>query len=258
LQEQAPYGQHLTPRRDLEGRDPYYQELFEGYGVRWLLQEDNGIVIGPDAGLLFAVGAVADVRGAVSSFADVGAGTGELSAHLLRRGAVRRLLLNEVSPHLQEHLRSYVGDLARAAGVEVDYRFSNALEVELPRGVDLLSVGIYYGAQPAFFQRLGPALDEHLADDGLVLVQSGMLEGTFNVAALTGGDRRLLAWPWYDATHALTNWLPHVESYFVADEVVTFAARDGAVLEAVLERLRALGKLHPVPLLRRLPPAAGS
>jgi len=257
LQEQAPYGQHLTPHSALEGRDPYYQALFESYGVRWLLQEDNGIVIGPDAGLLFGVGAAADVRGSLSTFADVGAGTGELSAHLLRRGAVRRLLLNEVSPHLQDHLRRYVGGLAVASAADVEYHFCNALDLDLPTGVDLLSVGIYYGAQPAFFRRLGPGLGRHLAADGLVLVQSGMLEGTFNVAALTGEDPRLLAWPWYDESHSLTTWLPHVRSYFVADEVVTFAARQASTIEAVVERLRSLGKARPLEALQRFESAAG-
>src|SRR5262249_29170195 len=159
----------------------YYAEVRKHFGTRWLLRDGNGIVIGPDVGLLLSVSEARHLFSHALNFWDIGAGTGELSHYLVRVGAVRQLLVNEASPHLQSHLTDLL--LPTSPSTQVEFRFAPAVELDLPDKADLVALGIYYGAQPPFLEKSGAALARALGQNGVLLVQSGMVEGRFNLAS---------------------------------------------------------------------------
>ncbi|HKS26988.1 MAG TPA: class I SAM-dependent methyltransferase [Pyrinomonadaceae bacterium] len=248
------FGQVLIPYERVEHLSSYYDEIHERYGVRWLLQDGRGITIGPDVGLLFGlIAALKDSKG-IDTFIDLGAGTGELSAYLINKGLAKNIYINEVSQHLREHLHSYLEELSRGKEVSIDYQFTDASEFVLPERADVVSMGIYYGAQPFFLERHGQRLREALGPEGLLMIQSGMLENRFNISSVTGDDERLLDWPWYNERCCLKTYFSEIESVFVADEIITLACNSGERMARVRRALEEEFEAVSPPPLKEISP----
>lgn len=217
-------GQILIPYDRVQNQHSYYDDIHRRYGINWLLQDGRGITIGPDVGLLFAVHAALEVYSEIETFVDLGAGTGELSAFLIRKELARNIHINEYSPHLKEHLQTYLDEIRGDRNVNIAYQFTDASEFQLPPKAELVSMGIYYGAQPFFLERHGEELRAALGESGLLLIQSGMMENRFNISSLIGDDPRLFDWNWYDARCCLKTYFSSITSVFLADEIITMAS----------------------------------
>jgi hypothetical protein len=217
------FGQVLIPYEQVKNLNSYYDEIHQKYGVRWLLQDGRGITIGPDVGLLFALHATLKVFPRIDTFVDLGAGTGELSAFLIKNVLAKTIHVNEYSPHLREHLQSYLDQLRAKKDLNLVYQFTDASEFQLPDKAEVVSMGIYYGAQPFFLARHGERLQRALDENGLLIIQSGMLENGFNISSITGDDERLFDWSWYNEKCCLKTYFSEVTNIFLADEVITLA-----------------------------------
>ena len=232
------FGQVLIPYERVENLNSYYDEIHRRYGVRWVLQDGRGITIGPDVGLLFALHAALKDSPRIDTFVDLGAGTGELSAFLINKGLAENININEYSPHLREHLQTYLEQIRGGKDVNIEYQFTDASEFVLPHKAELVSMGIYYGAQPFFLERHGKSLRTALGEDGLLIIQSGMLENRFNISSITGDDERLFDWCWYNEKCCLKTYFSEIASIFLADEIITLACKSKermAQIKKVLE-----------------------
>lgn len=230
-------GQILIPYDRVENQHSYYDGIHRRYGIKWLLQDGRGITIGPDVGLLFAVHAALEVCSAVETFVDLGAGTGELSAFLIKNDLARDIHINEYSPHLKEHLQTYLEEIRGDRNLNITYQFTDASEFQLPPRADIVSMGIYYGAQPFFLALHGEELRTALGESGLLFIQSGMMENKFNISSLVGDDPRLFDWDWYDTRCCLKTYFSTVTSVFLADEVITLASNSKEKIDQVKQVL---------------------
>lgn len=252
LQNNTSYGQKLTRYDQVSTNNEYYISINEKYGLKWLLQDGNGIVIGPDMGLFFGVMAYTKTFGKVGEFLDIGTGTGELSTYLIKNRLVDKITANEISDCLKTHIVEYLEEINKDGSVSIDYQFCDALDMVLPDKMDLLSIGIYYGAQPDFFKKHGKMIKRSLSKTGAVIIQSGMLEGKFNVSSIVGDDERLYKWNWYDKANTLTEYFPCITSVFVADEIITIAAHTNETIEKLKNTLFNEYNATEIPKLNRI------
>lgn len=249
-EDQTSYGQFLINYNNIEkGISSYYIDVCKRYGIEWLLQDRNGIVIGPDIGLLYSILAYTQCFGKIGTFIDVGSGTGELSGYLLKNNLVDRLIVNEVSPFLVNHIKNYISTLAEQTKIEVDYQFTDALEMGLPETADYISLGIYYGAQPQFLKNYGYQLKSSLRGKGVLVIQSGMLEGKFNISSVVGNDKKLFDWDWYSSEYTLGHYFNFIESLFVADEVITLATDSFETMTCLKNKLVQMFNASEIPMM---------
>lgn len=224
IQESTSYGQILTEYHEAKTNNAYYKHIHETYGLKWLLQDGNNIVIGPDIGLFYGMLAYIKSYGRINHFLDIGTGTAELSAYLIKNKLVSHITACEISTYLQEHIRNYLGNLNQDNQTMIDFQFVDALDMTIPEKFDLLSLGIYYGAQPDYFKKHGQKIRNSLSENGIVIVQSGMLEGKFNLFSIIGNNEDLYRWDWYKKENTLTAYFSEIDSVFVGDEVLTIAS----------------------------------
>jgi hypothetical protein len=88
---------------------------------------------------------------------------------------------------------------------------------------DLLSIGVYYQAQPALLARRGNEFASCLGDCGVLIVQSGMLEDPLITELLTSAPIEHAAWPWFDKKMQLRTYFRHVGHYVLEQETVLVA-----------------------------------
>lgn len=237
IQETTSYGEILTKYDESTTNNEYYKDVHDKFGLNWLLQDGNKIVIGPDIGLFYGMVAYTRLYGTINNFMDVGTGTAELSAYLIKNQLVSKITVSEISNHLKDHIQSYLLDVNKINKVEIDYQFVDALEMEIPNNIDLLSLGIYYGAQPDFFKIHGEKISRSLSENGAVIIQSGMLEGKFNLSSIMGDNEELLQWEWYNKENTLPEYFTHITSIFVAHEVLTIASNNESTVNMLKEKL---------------------
>lgn len=237
VQENTSYGEILTKYDESVTNNKYYKYIHNEYGLNWLLQDGNKIVIGPDVGLFYGMLAYVKLYGNINNFLDVGTGTGELSAYLIKNNLVKNITASEISEHLKSHITTYLDELNKTNQVSIDYQFVDALKMELPETIDLLSLGIYYGAQPDFFKNHGHKISKSLSENGAVIIQSGMLEGKFNLSSILGDNEDLYNWEWFNKENTLSEYFTNIESIFVAHEVVTIASNNEDTVKKLKEIL---------------------
>lgn len=237
VQKSTSYGEILTKYDESVTNNKYYKYIHNEYGLKWLLQDGNKIVIGPDVGLFYGMLAYVKLYGSINNFLDVGTGTGELSAYLIKNNLVKNITASEISEHLKSHITTYLDELNKTNQVSIDYQFIDALKMELPETIDLLSLGIYYGAQPDFFKNHGQKISQRLSENGAVIIQSGMLEGKFNLSSVVGDNEDLYNWEWFNKENTLSEYFTNIESIFVAHEVVTIASNSEDTVKKLKEIL---------------------
>lgn len=237
VQESTSYGQILTKYDEAAINNKYYKYIHDKYGLNWLLQDGNKIVIGPDIGLFYGVLSYVKLYGTIDKFLDVGTGTAELSAYLIKNKLVNNITVNEISDQLKCHIQTYLGEVNKSNHVAIDYQFIDALKMNIPGTFDLLSLGIYYGAQPDFFKNHGQKISKSLSQNGVVIIQSGMLEGKFNLASILGDNKALYSWEWYNKENTLPEYFTDIESIFVADEIITIASNSESTVRKLKDIL---------------------
>jgi len=237
VQESTSYGQILTRYTESATNNEYYKYIHNTYGLEWLLQDGNKIVIGPDIGLFYGMLAYTKLYGTINKFLDVGTGTGELSAYLIKNNLVKSITANEISDHLKSHIQTYLGEVNKTNQVNIEYQFGDALIMNIPETFDLLSLGIYYGAQPDFFKNHGQKIRKSLSENGAVIIQSGMLEGKFNLSSILGDNEDLYNWEWYNKENTLSEYFTNIESIFVAHEIITMASNSKDTIRKLKEIL---------------------
>lgn len=237
VQESTSYGQILTKYDESVTNNAYYKYIHDTYGLTWLLQDGNKIVIGPDIGLFYGMLAYLKIYGTVNRFLDVGTGTAELSAYLIKNKLTNNIVVNEISDHLKSHIQTYLAEVNKTNQIAIDYQFVDALKMNIPESFDLLSLGIYYGAQPDFFKNHGKKISKNLSENGAIIIQSGMLEGKFNLSSILGDNEDLYKWEWYNKENTLSEYFTSTESVFVADEIVTMASNNADTVRKLKETL---------------------
>lgn len=246
-QKEEAYGCELISINDLIQESRYYKSLKVKYELKYALKEQNDIVIGPDGGLLAALAATIKAKKSLNNFIDIGAGTGELSAYAIKKGNCRYIFANDYSPILKKHLYSYVGNMAKKKKTIFKLQIKNALNFNFPnvKKIDAISIGIFYGAQPSFITKYGLRLKNILSPDGILFIQSGQLEGLFNLSLIhpcIPESSELENWPWYKSQYNLGFWFgKNVTSLVMHGEIVTLASSSSTVLSKVVQLARKNG-----------------
>lgn len=219
----------------------YLLQMKRRFGVQYALKETGGMYVGPEGGMLEVLRALRQTKTEISSFVDVAAGTGELSAYVMRTSNPRELVVNEISPHIADHLRSYLSDTARMQNPKTRLTFSSVdcLEMIIPAKVDIMTVGVFYGSQPTLIKNRGHEIVSSLGRNGLFILQSAMPEALFNLHLLERDERLLENWPWYDQLFAISEHFKHHSSFFIDNQFITIASQSTVEIRKVLRRLHS-------------------
>lgn len=222
----------------------YHQSLKQRYGVNYALVESQGMLIGPEGGMLRALETILKISPGTSSLVDVASGTGELSSLAMRYGKVKKLVVNELSLCLQKHLTDYLGKVAEDCKAQVDFQFGNCLEMTPPSLVDIFLVGVFYGLQPDLMKTKGQDIADCLGDEGVLVIQTSMPETLFNHLIIAGSSKDLESWPWYDPRFSVNFYFPYVETVYIDNEFVTFASRSRKKINDILFQLGKEARPH--------------
>lgn len=216
----------------------YYKKMVEEFGIRFMLEEDKGMLIGPESGMMCVLKAISQVRD-IYDFIDIGAGTGELSAYVLKNCHPRRIIVNELSLRLKTHLKRYLQPLSLISGTKLIFNFESCIKINIPAGIDLISVGVFYGDQPSFIRLQGLNIATSLGKEGLLLMQSSMPETLFSQHILLGDLDGLKKWPWYSDKFVISKYFSCVVSFFIDNQFITLASQSHKVINEVLENLQS-------------------
>lgn len=216
----------------------YFKKIKKIFGLRFALIENNGLLIGPEGGMLATLDAAGKFFNNIDNFIDIGAGTGELSAYLMKNYSVNRVVINEISPSLKKHLRSYLGEIAEKSNTKINFQFSDCCDVRLPKHSNLISLGVFYGYQPSFMKYKGQAIQLALGDNGVLVIQSAMPESTFSYHLLVGDEKRLKNWPWYHKTMQLSTYFKCFKTFYIDNQFVTIASQSPLTLKGILLNIK--------------------
>ena len=217
------WGQRLIPADELAANSHYYAELIRTYGPLCGVVTNNGTVIGPDGGLIAATCAVATTWPEPVRLLELGAGAASTAFALARRGLLASYRANDFSPDMVAHFEREVAVELAAAGVPASMSAGSCFDTPLDQ-TDLLDVGVYYQAQPALIARRGKEMADCLGSDGVLLIQSGMLEDSFVTDLLTGCVYpENGGWPWFDEQWHLNRYFRYVGRAEFAQETILYA-----------------------------------
>ena len=217
---------------------PYYGRLAAEYGAKFALREGGGMLVGPEGGMLRVIKTIGDFLGKINSFADIGAGTGELSAFVAKNYQPQNITVNESSPNLEAHLRRYLKEARNWDKTKIDFVFGDCRQMDIPAQADLISVGVFYGYQPSLFEKKGLAIKKSLGENGLLLVQSSMPETLFNQHLLLGDEAGIKYWPWYSEKFNLPYYFNCVESFFIENEFIILASQSKELVRKITGGLK--------------------
>jgi len=215
----------------------YYQEMVNNFDVKFILQEDHGFFIGPERGMLYVVEVIIKVLKKIDCFVDVGAGTGELSAYILKNSNPSTVVVNEMSLKLKKHLQKYLGIVSKKNRAKVIFDFNDCQKIKLPDQVDLISVGVFYGSQPSFIESKSKDIIRSLGQEGILLMQSSMPETLFNQHIIMGDLVGIKKWPWYSEKFILSNHFLCVKSFFIDNQFVTIASQSDILINKIIKKL---------------------
>lgn len=215
----------------------YYKEMVEKFDVAFALKESGGMFIGPERGMLYVLEAVSNVLGGIDCFVDVGSGTGEMSAYILKNHDPEEIVINELSKNLRIHLKKYLKKIAKKNKAKMIFSFEDCQKMKFPSKVDLMSVGVFYGVQPSFIKYKGSEVARSLGKKGLLLIQSSMPETLFSQHILMGDARGINTWPWYSEKFILSKYFSCVEAFFIDNQIITLASQSRDLVNKVIVKL---------------------
>ncbi len=223
---------------DIEKTDSsFYKEMVKEFDVKFALKEGGGMFIGPEKSMLKVLRASCDTLKKINCFIDIGSGTGELSAFVLKNYSPKKVIVNELSQDLKLHLNTYLRKIAKKSKIEVFFNFQDCKKMSFPDNVSLISVGVFYGAQPPFIKYKGPELKKSLGKNGILLIQSSMPEALFNQHILMGDMRSLKRWPWYYQEFVLSKFFSCVKVFFIDNQFITLASQSYVSINRIIKKL---------------------
>lgn len=220
-----------------EIKSDYYKKLIKKFKVKFALREGSGMLIGPEGGMLNVLKTICNLK-KINSFVDIGAGTGELSSYILRNSNPNKIVVNEISLNLRSHLREYLKNNKRQNKNKIVFDFRDCKKIKLPKEVDLISIGVFYGVQPAFLKSKGKEIVKCLGKKGILVIQSAMPETLFNQHILLGDEAGIMNWPWYSKKFILSNYFSCTEVFFIDNQFITLASQSRDLINKVMKNLR--------------------
>jgi len=220
--EVSPSPKYIIPIEEIKLK--YYKKLKKEFGVRFALKEEKGMLIGPEGGMLKGIDRIGKLLHKIKYFIDIGAGTGELSAYVIKKYGGENIIVNESSPYLREHLKKYLKEISERYKAKINFQFFDCQKMHFPPKADLISIGIFYGAQPSFIKKRGKEIAKILGNKGILIIQSSMPETIFNHHVLMGDEEDLKQWPWYSKDLTLPYYFPYHSTHYLDNEFITFAS----------------------------------
>lgn len=215
----------------------YYRGMAKKFGVKFALKEGGGMLVGPENGMMIALKAAADSMSQVGRFLDVGAGTGEISAYIIKNYHPYEVVVNDISPVLEQHLVSYLGKARNDLPVKIAINIADCRQLTIPKKIDLASLGVFYGGQPEFLKKKGREISKSLSACGALIIQSSMPDTLFNQHLLMGDCEGIKIWPWYSCGFNLINNFSQVESFFVDNQFMIIAANSRETVVGIINSL---------------------
>lgn len=204
----------------------YYAHLIDSYGPLVGVLTNNGTVVGPDGGLIAAATAAGKGTRGRLRVLELGSGAGSTALVLARQGKLAWYRGNDFSEEMVDHFHQVTTPQLARLGVDASVLAGSCFDIPLECGVDLLSVGIYYQAQPSLFDRRGAELAACVGETGLLIVQSGMLEDPFVTHLLAGPPCQNTHWPWYSPDYYLGNHFAYIAQYTLQEETILVATNN--------------------------------
>lgn len=228
-------GYVIIPPDRLTALSPYYLRLLTAHGPMCGVVTNNGTVIGPDGGLVAAACLIADQAPGRIRLVELGTGAGSTPLALARRGRLNSYVGSDFSPEMVEHFRQTVQPELAAGHVPCRIELCSGQAACLP-AADLLSIGVYYQAQPSLMAARGSEMATCLGESGVLIAQSGMMEDRLVTSLLTETTTRHAAWPWYHGEFRLNQYFRYVAEYVIEQETILVATNSAG-------RFRALGEV---------------
>lgn len=219
-----------------EIKSDYYKELIKKFKVKFALREGGGMLIGPEGGMLSILKTICDFK-KINYFVDIGAGTGELSSYILRNCNPNKIVVNEISLNLRSHLKKYLENIRGENKSKIVFNFRDCKKIKLPKKADLISVGVFYGVQPALLKSKGKEMAKCLGRKGILVIQSAMPETLFNQHILLGNEAEIMNWPWYSKKFILSNYFFCTEVFFIDNQFITLASQSRDLINKIILKL---------------------
>ena len=217
-------------------KSKYYKEMAGKFNVKFALKEKKGMFVGPERGMLFVLETICSVLKKINCFVDVGAGTGELSAYVLKK-IPQKVVVNELSQKLKIHLKKYLKKIVVNKKTKIIFSFKDCRKIKFPSHVDVISVSIFYGVQPAFLECKGREMVKSLGRRGVMFIQSSMPETFFNQHILMGDKEGLKKWSWFSKKFILSNYFSCVESFFIDNQFIILASQSHGLVNKIIREL---------------------
>ncbi|MFZ4632450.1 MAG: hypothetical protein ACOYL8_04630 [Patescibacteria group bacterium] len=216
----------------------YFKKLKKTYDLRFCLKEKDGFLIGPEGGLLAAVDAAGKYFNSINNFVDIGAGTGELSAYIIKKYRVNKVIINEASYDLKDHLKSYLGEVSKIRKVDINFQFKDCRKIVLPKSSNIISLGVFYGFQPSFIKERGAEIKKILGENGVLIIQSAMPEAQFSYQVLMGRIAGLKKWPWYSNHVRIPSYFKYSRTFYIDNQFITLASQSRSTIGGILSNIR--------------------
>lgn len=217
----------------------YLCAIAKKFSAKFALMTPSGAYIGPEGGMLMTLQAIKNLKFKINSFIDLAAGTGELSAYMLKNFFLDSLVVNELSKSITLQIKTYLNSVIKITSYKpkITYNFLNCIDYNFLNHADLISLGVFYGAQPDFFKKNGFKISMSLGENGILLLQSSMPETLFNLHIIENDYKCLNKWPWFDKAFSLSNYFPFHRTLFVDNQFITLASRSRFAINSILNEL---------------------
>ncbi|HEY7226399.1 MAG TPA: hypothetical protein VH561_22735 [Micromonosporaceae bacterium] len=236
------------PSRELEvvpletvRRSPYVERVRREYSLEYGIRGASGRLFDLTEGLLLAVRAATDAVPDLSSYAELGAGTGAAGALVLRRARPKRVMVQDETDAVAQHLRAHLGPIAIETGCDLHVFGGDCRELAFAEPLGLLAIGIPYAQQPSLLARRGEHIRAALGDDGLLVAATSTVGMRFYQSLTDGQEPRLAEWPWYATGATLHDLFPCGATVRVRNLVVSIASASAHRVEATLAGMAARG-----------------
>jgi SAM-dependent methyltransferase len=230
----------LVPLESLP-RSSYLDRKRREYGLDFGIRSAGGRLFDLAEGLLLAVRAATEVIPDLTSFVDLGAGTGSVASLVLRRTQPKRVLVVDESEIAGAHLRDYLGPVALDHGANLSVVTGDCRDLPYDQPISLLSLSIAFAQQPSLLARRGNEIRTALGEDGLLVAATSMAGMRFYQSLVDGGDPRLRDWPWYPTGRSLRDLFGTVGTVRVRNLLVSVASESSSRVDAVVSAMAGRG-----------------
>lgn len=219
-------GQKIIPDKELSKKSVYYANLMHEYGACSGIVTNNGTVVGPDGGLIGAACAIASTYQNKIDVLELGSGGGSTALALARRNKIQSYLGNDFSNEMITYFQQNTAQQLKKYSVGSHVILGSCFDFPLKNQFDLISIGVYFQAQPSLFLKRGYELAKCLNKTGVLIIQSGMLEDPFVTMLLSGPINNNYIWPWYKKGYHLNNYFSYIAEYVIQQETVLIATNN--------------------------------